>query len=227
VNRAVAEHLLHVQGDEIEHREQRGAQQQTGDVRPGQRPPAEDPEGNQRCLRAELDGDEDSDQGHRPSQQADDLGGTPPGAARIQERVCQQGETGRDADRSGGVEVTRGRLRAALRDQSGGECERDRRGRDVDPEDPLPAKPLGEDAAEQDARGSGRAGDGAPGPEGLVALSAVLEQRGDDGQGRGRDDRGAKALCGARRDQLPLGGRETGGEGRDPDHDQAGYGVPG
>src|SRR4051812_35554740 len=103
---------------------------------------------------------------------------------------------------AGRVEVAGGRLRAALRDQSGRECQGDRGDRDVDPEDPLPAEPIGEDAAEQNAGSPGRAGDRAPGPERLVALGTVLEQGGDDGESGRGDKRGAQALRGARGDQL-------------------------
>ena len=81
VDRAVAEHLLHVQGDEIEHREQRGAEQEPDHVRAGQGPQPEDPERDQRRLRAQLDRDEGADQGHRDRQQADDLGRAPARAA--------------------------------------------------------------------------------------------------------------------------------------------------
>ena len=102
-------------------------------------------------------------------------------------------------------------------------AERDRRYRDVDPEDPLPAEPVGEDAAEQHAGGAAEPGDRAPDAERLVALGAVPEDRGDDRERRGRDDRRAQALGGAGRDQLPLGGREAGGERGDRDHDQAGH----
>ena len=62
VDRAVAEHLLHVEGDEEEHREQRGAGQHADDVGAGQRPQPEDAEGHQRRGRAQLDRDEGGEQ---------------------------------------------------------------------------------------------------------------------------------------------------------------------
>ena len=58
LERVVAEHLLHVQRDEEEHREQRHRDQQRDDVRPGDRPQAEDRERHERGLRAQLDDDE-------------------------------------------------------------------------------------------------------------------------------------------------------------------------
>ena len=62
VDRAVAEHLLHVEGDEEEHREERGAYEESDGVGSGQGSETEDPERDQRCIRAALDRDECSDQ---------------------------------------------------------------------------------------------------------------------------------------------------------------------
>ena len=84
--------------------------------------------------------------------------------------------------------------------------------RHVDPQHPLPAEAVGEDAAEQHAGGAAGSGDRAPGAERLVALGAVAEGGRDDRQRRGRDDRRAEALGGAGGDQLALGGGEAGGE---------------
>ena len=52
---AVAEHLLHVQGDEVEHREQGGAEQQPHHVRARQGPQPEDPEGNEGAFERSSD----------------------------------------------------------------------------------------------------------------------------------------------------------------------------
>jgi hypothetical protein len=118
-------------------------------------------------------------------------------------------EPRRDGDGPGGVEVTRRRLGATLRNQAGRQGERDQRHRDVHPEHPLPSEAVGEDAAEEHPGRSRGARDRAPGAEGLVALRPVPEQVGDDGERRRRDDRRAEALRRARRDQLPLVVRES------------------
>ena len=97
----------------------------------------------------------------------------------------------------------------------------DQRDRHVDPQHPLPAEAVGEDAAEQHAGGAARAGDRAPDAERLVALGAVAEGGGDDRQRRGRDDRRAEALDRARGDQLALGGGEAGRERGDGEEQQA------
>ena len=89
MDRAVPKHLLHVQGDEEEHREQRATEQDAHHIGARQRPQPEDPERNQRCLRAQLDHHEGCDQHHREHQQADDLGGAPASATGIQQRVGQ------------------------------------------------------------------------------------------------------------------------------------------
>ena len=140
VDRAVAEHLLHVEGDEEEHREQRGAEQEPDDVRAGQGPQPEDPEGNQRRLRAQLDGDEGADQGRGERQQADDLGGAPARAAGVEQRVGEHREAGGDGHRAGGVEVARRRLGAALGDQAGRERQRDRAPPGRSPRAPTPSR---------------------------------------------------------------------------------------
>ena len=102
------------------------------------------------------------------------------------------------------------RLGAAFGDQPWGEDEGEQGDRHVDPEDPLPTEAVGEDAAEQNAGRAARAGHRAPNPQRFVALGAVAEDRGDDRERGGGDDRGPQALGGAGGDQLTLGGGESG-----------------
>ena len=103
------------------------------------------------------------------------------------------------------------------RDRGGGEGHRH-----VHPQHPFPAEAVGEDAAEQDARGAAGAGDGAPDAERLVALGAVAERRRDDRERGRRDDRGAEALGRAGGDQLGFVRREAGGERRRGDEQEPG-----
>jgi hypothetical protein len=89
---------------------------------------------------------------------------------------------------------------------------RDDPDRDIDEQDPLPAQRVGDDAAEQDADGSARPGHGAPDPEGLVALGARREDRGEDRQRGGREQRPAQSLNSAGGNQLRRGLGESAGE---------------
>ena len=59
------EHLLHVERQHQEHREQRGAQDEAGHVRAGDRPRPQDAEAHQRLGLAELPGDEADEQRQR------------------------------------------------------------------------------------------------------------------------------------------------------------------
>ena len=111
----------------------------------------------------------------------------------------------------------------ALGEQDGGERERGEPDRDVDEEDPLPGEDVGEDAAEEHARGCAEATHGAPGTQGDVALPALAERRGQDRE-RGRRDRGgAQSLQRASGDQRRLAPGEAAEERADREDDQAGH----
>ena len=222
MDRAVAEHLLHVEGDEEEHREQRCAHQKPDDVRARQRAQPEDAERHQWRLRAQLDGDERADQRRGDADQTERLQRSPTRVGCVDDRVDEDREAGGDGHRAGGVEVTRRRLGATLGDQPRRQRGDDQRHRHVDPQHPLPAEAIGEYPAEEHSRGAAGPCDGPPGPERLVALGAVTERRRDDRECRGRDDRGTEALGGAGGDQLTLVGGEAGRERRGRDDEEAG-----
>ncbi len=140
VDRAVAEHLLHVERDEEEHREQRRADQEPDDVGARQGPEAEDPERHQRRLRASLDRDEGGDQRRGQAEQAERLQRAPARVGRVDDRVDQDREAGGDGHRAGGVEVARRRLGAALGDQPRGERGDDRAPPARSPTAPTPSR---------------------------------------------------------------------------------------
>ena len=77
LDRAVAEHLLHVERDEEEHREERGADQDPDHVGAGDRAQAEDREGHERRPRAALDRDEGGEQDHRGGERCRSSGPSP------------------------------------------------------------------------------------------------------------------------------------------------------
>jgi hypothetical protein len=149
------------------------------------------------------------------------------GAARalgVHERVDEQRQAGGDRDRAREVEVTDAfgaRLgQQARREQRGGDAHRH-----VHEQHPLPAGPLREHAAEQDADRTAGAGDRAPHAHGLVALGALREEHGHERERGGRQQRGAEALDGPSSDQLAFGLREPAGqrgerEEHEPAHEQ-------
>ena len=82
LERLVAQHLLHVQRDEEEHREQRDPDQQPGDVRSAQGAQPEDAERHQRLGRARLDHQERGEQRRGQRKQADRSAWSPSRPAR-------------------------------------------------------------------------------------------------------------------------------------------------
>ena len=149
------------------------------------------------------------------------LQGAPAGAVGVDQRVDQHRQGRRDRDRACEVEGPGRRFCPALGDQRGRQRGSSDADRDVDPEHPLPADRVGEDASQQDAGGSAGAGDRAPDSQGLVALGAVAEGGGDDRQCRGREDRRAQALNRAGHDQLALGLGQAPGQRGEREEDQA------
>jgi hypothetical protein len=91
---------------------------------------------------------------------------------------------------------------------------RDDSDRDVDEEDPLPAQHVGQHAADEGARGAAGRAHRAPYRERAVALGALAEGRGEDGERRRRHDRAAQTLERAGDDQLALALGQTAGQGR-------------
>ena len=114
-------------------------------------------------------------------------------------------------------------VRAALGDERGRREHGDGGDGHVDEEDPLPAERVDQDAAGDDAERAADAGQRAPDAERDVALTAGGERDGQQGEGRGGEQRGADALDGAGRDQRRLRSGEAARErrgGEQPEADQ-------
>ena len=191
-----------------------------GDVRAQDGLRAQDPEPHQRLGDAVLAGDEACEQDGRSGEDADHAAGAPAPLVALGDSEHKRGEAGGDEDRAGRVE----RLHAgvlALAEQDGSETEGHEGDRDVDEEDPLPRQGVGEDAAEEHARGGAEAADGAPDAERDVPLAAFGKGRHQDRERSRRDRGGAEALEGAGADQRPLGPREPAEERADRERDQA------
>ena len=101
----------------------------------------------------------------------------------------------------GGVVAPPRRVRATLGEQNGAERDCEKTDRDVDEEDPLPAKAVDEGTPDQPGGRRPEAAERSPDSERLVALGALGEQGRDDRErGRGHD-RGTDPLEGAGADQ--------------------------
>ena len=136
----------------------------------------------------------------------------PAGLRRLDDRVDQRHQRGRDRHRAGDVEAPLPGRRAALAQEH--RAQRGHRAGDghVDEEDPLPAEAVGDRAADQPRRGPADGAGRAPDPERLVALGALREGRHHDRQrGRGHDRR-RHALHGARGEQRLARARQSGAE---------------
>ena len=134
-------------------------------------------------------------------EQADRLGREPAVLACVRQDVDEQHHAGRDRRRAGDVEVAVVELGAALAQEPEAGDEHGDPDRDVDEEDPRPAEDARQDAAEQHAGGAAAAGDGAPDAESGVALTAFGEDRRQERERGGSEQRGAEALQRAEHDQ--------------------------
>src|SRR5215218_8405471 len=111
LERRVPEHVLHVQRDEEEHREQRGSDQDGGHVDAGDRAHPEDAgERHQRSGLAPLDQVEAGDQRQRDRAEAERLRRVPAGAVGVDQRVHEQRQAGGDRYGAGHVEVALARV---------------------------------------------------------------------------------------------------------------------
>jgi len=173
---------------------------------------------------AALDHHEHGERGRRGAEQPGGLDGVAalgvPG-----EREGGGGERDREHHRPGYVEDGPV-LGPALVQVPAGHRERDDADRHVDEEDPPPVEQVGDDASQKLPGDRAARPHRTPVAEGAVAAVAFPEGRREQGERRGRHHRGADALPGPGRQDLPLGLGEAGGErgegeGADPDQEQA------
>ena len=205
---------LHVEGQQQERAEDAAGLEQRDEVRRRQQPDPEDAERHQRRTLAGLPEHEPDEQRHGENEHADRLERRPALVRRLRDGVDEADEPAGDENRPERVVLVHDVLAAALAHVDRRQHEHGDADRDVDPEDPLPAEVLREDAAEEHARRRAAAGDPAPGAECLVALLALGERRRDDRERGRRHDRRAEALHRAGADQHCRRGREAADEGR-------------
>ena len=124
-----------------------------------------------------------------------------PGSRGLDDGVDERHQRGRDRDRARDVEPAPVLAVAALAQQPRAQRDHGERDRHVDEEDPLPAEPVGDRAADQPRGGGADAADRGPDAERLVALGALLERGRQDRQRGRRHDRRRHALHDAGGDQ--------------------------
>ena len=165
------------------------------EVAPDQRARPEHAQRRQRSDRARLDADEHrgQDRGEREQAQRPAVG--PTGLWRLDDRVDERHEGDRDRRRAGDVEAPPPHCRAALAQEHQAQGGHDGCDGHVDEEDPLPAQPGRDRAADQPRGGPADGAGRAPDPERPVALGALREGGHEDRQrGRGHDRRRRHAL---------------------------------
>ena len=193
-----------------------------GDVRAEDRLRAQDPEPHQRLVDAVLPRDEAEEQQGRRNEDTDRARGAPAPVAPLRDAEHEPGQACGDEHRARRIEALHVRV-TALAEQQRRERECHEADGDVDEEDPLPGKGVGEHAAEEDAGRGAEAADRAPDTEGDVPLPAFGEGRHQDRERGRRDRRRAEALNRTGADQRRLRPREPAEERADREEDQAGH----
>ena len=133
-------------------------------------------------MRARLDDEERGHEDGGAREACQRLPGRPADVRRLCEAVDEEHQAGGDGKRPGRVEVAFEALRLALDDVAGNKRQRCEPDGNVDEEDPLPARVLGEDAAQEHADGGAGAGDRAEDAQRLVPLGAFAERDERDGK---------------------------------------------
>src|SRR5262249_1813765 len=182
-DRGVPEDVLHVQGEEEEHCEHAGNADELRDVGGGQPFDAEYRQRQQRVLAALLVDHERGQQGSGPGERSDRAGRAPAHGGGAGQRGDQQQGTGGGEQGAEDVEVGQPPAPPVVLEQDEGAGQHDRDQRGLDQEHPSPAGALGQQAAQQNPGRGPEARHAAPGTQGLVALGAVPERGGQDGQG--------------------------------------------
>src|SRR3954454_17509898 len=206
--------LLHVQGDEEPHREDRGIEQEDHGIRGSQWTQPEDAQRHERLsgeppLHERERGKQQDADGH-PRQNSR---GAPAEHVAANDAVDQRHHPCGDEKSAREVEVAMPEHAPALRNEATSEEDDGQADRHVDEEDRRPAEPLGQHAAQQDAGGGAETAERAPDAESAVAGCPFLERRRDDREARRRDHRAADALDRASAEEAGWGARERAEEG--------------
>ena len=180
LERRVVQHLLHVQRQQEELREEGAATRscvafevasvRRRKIRIGS---------SGACERSSI-ATKRGDQRGGHGQQSDRRRGAPAVLRRTGHRVDEQHQPARDRGGAGGVEVAVAEVGPALAHEQRGDDEEQYADGQVDEEDPRPAERARQHAAEQDAGRAAATRGGAPDAERDVPLAAFLERGGQD-----------------------------------------------
>ena len=162
--RSEVEDVLQVQRQEIPHREEGSPDQQHDHVAPRHAANLEEGEGDKRLAAAQLPGEESGQEHGRDDEPGNRTSGRPWVLVGPDDRVHEHGQAGGHRDGAADVEALASRAPGLGQIGDGHERRRDS-DRDVDEQDPAPRELGGEDAAQQDAGGSGGATRGTPQPQ--------------------------------------------------------------
>ncbi len=215
LQRRVAQDVLHVQGEEEEHRQEAGEGDQLGKVGGGEPLDAEDRQRDERVRAALLVDHERGQQREGSGELADRAGRAPALIGCLHQRVDQQQHPAGDHDGADDVEVRERRAASLTRNQPEDRAEQEHGDRGVDEQHPAPARSLGQHAAEKHPGGRGEPGHATPDAERRVPIG-TLPEAGRQQRQRGREHhRGAQALREAGADQHAGVPGESAGERRE------------
>jgi hypothetical protein len=177
---------------------------------------------HERALHRALDAGEAGEQPGGDGEQREAPRRAPTVLGRPFDRVDEHHQAGDDGRGARQVEPPAAGADRAERRNDSQRHERSRHAdRDVDEEDPLPAEPAREHAAEQHARRRPGAADRGPNGERPGVLRARVGRDDDRERCRG-EHRGSQALDGAGRYQCRRGPRQPAGQRRGGEDEQAG-----
>ena len=200
----VAQHALHVEAEEEEHRVEAAERDELGQVGRGESLDPEDREGDERSARSVLVDDEGGEQHSCERECADRLGRTPADLGSPHEGVDQKEHPGGDEHRPRKIEAALpapASLTAEERECAKAGQDGDR---DVEVEDPAPARPFCEDTAEHDAGGARETGHSRPCTERQISVASVGERGRQDRERGRRHHRRAGSLGEPGGDEHPL-----------------------
>jgi hypothetical protein len=187
---AEADDVLHVEGEEEEHRHERGERDHLDGVGGGQPLDPEDGEREQRVAAAQLGDGEGGEHDSGRGELTDGAGAPPALVGGPDQGVDQQQHAAGGQRRAGDVEARGPRRGPAAGHQTKGAEQDQRADGQVDEQHPAPSRALGQHTAEEHPGRRGQAGDRAPDAERLVAVVAGVEAGGQDRQpGRGHQRR--------------------------------------
>ena len=190
----VAERDLQVIGQEQEHAEQRGDDQEDREIRTTAIPVDDNPQREQRMCDATFDGDEGSKEYDPANEKSERDRVLPTGGVGVREAVHDCEQPGGYGERPWEVDL-RAVFGARLLQQDGTTDEGDRGEDGIDEERPAPRRVRCENASEDEADGAASAEDRAVDAERPAALGRIGERRGQQGQDRRREQRSERPLA--------------------------------